>query len=371
MKKLTLASILCGVALLTVAFVSTTTSTLKANFTVGDTQIASINSLSFGPEGILFIGDSKNAMIYAIDTKDLQKNEKAAEIKLDAFDTKVAAALGTSADNILITDMAVNPLSKTVYLSVHVTDGTPVLLKLNGENLENVSLKNTSHSKIALADPVASDAKDRRGRSQRVWAIADMKYHNGTVMVTGLSNKEFSSTFRSIPFPFTNKQDHSSLEIWHAAHGRYETYAPIKAFNIINIDAKDYLMASYTCTPLVLFPLDELKGGKHIKGRTVAELGSGNSPVDMISIEKDGKPYFLMSNTNRSVMRFDYDVIAGFKESLTETVEEFAKAEGVAYVSLPFVNVLQLDNLDAENVLLLRRTSNGDLVLSSRTKKWM
>jgi hypothetical protein len=310
-------------------------------------------------------------MIYAIDTKDLQKNEKAAKINLNAFDTKVAAALGTTAENVLITDMAVNPLSKTVYLSVHVTDGTPVLLKLNGDNLENVSLKNASHSKIALADPIAVDAKDKRGRSQRMWAIADMKYHNGTVMVTSLSNKEFSSTFRSIPFPFTNKQDYSSLEIWHAAHGRYETYAPIKAFDIIHIDAKDYLMASYTCTPLVLFSLDELAGGKHIKGRTVAELGAGNSPVDMISIEKEGKPYFLMSNTNRGVMRFDYDAIAGFKESLTTPVEEFAKAEGVPYVSLPFVNVLQLDNLDADNVVFLRRTSNGDLVLGSRTKKWM
>ena len=371
MKKLIIATLLCGVVLLTVAAISVTESTLKANFTVGDTHITSINSLSFGPEGILFIGDSKNAMIYALDTKDVQNNEKAAEINIAAFDTKIAAALGTTAENVLITDMAVNPLSKVVYLSVHVTDGTPVLLKLNGENLENVSLKNVSHSKIALADPIAVDAQDRRGRSQRMWAIADMKYHKGTVMVTGLSNKEFSSTFRSIPFPFTNKQDHSTLEIWHAAHGRFETYAPIKAFDIINIDAKDYLMASYTCTPLVLFPLDDLKGGKHLKGRTVAELGSGNSPLDMISIEKDGKPYFLMSNSNRGVMRFDYDVIAGFKESLTTTVEEFAKAEGVAYVTLPFVNVLQLADLDADNVVLLRRTSDGDLVLSNRTKKWM
>ena len=186
-----------------------------------------------------------------------------------------------------------------------------------------------------------------------------------------MSNKEFRSTFRSIPFPFADKQDYASLEIYHAAHGQYETFAPIKTFDVINLDNEDYIMASYTCTPLVLFPLDELKNGKHTKGRTVAELGSGNSPLDMVSFKKDGKPYFLMSNTNRSVMRIDYDVIANFKESLTEPVEEFAKATGVNYVSLPMVNILQLDNLDSGNVVYVQRTSDGDMVLRSRTTKWM
>ena len=75
------------------------------------------------------------------------------------------------------------------------------------------------------------------------------------------------------------------------------------------INTTSILMASYTCTPLVLFPLNELKAGVHAKGRTVAELGAGNSPLDMISYEKEGKKYFLMSNSNRPVMRIKYDEI--------------------------------------------------------------
>lgn len=371
MKKIIFGIALGCLALLGIAAGNTDeTTTLKAGFSTGDLNVASINALSFGPEGILFIGDSKNAMIYALDTKDATKKAKGAQLNMGDFDTKVAASLGTTVDKIRINDMAVNPLSKQVYFSVNIMDGTPVLLRLNGESIENVPLTNASHSKIALSNAIAKDAKDRRGRSRRVWAISDLKYHDGTVMVSGLSNKEFSSTFRSIPFPFKGNQEYASLEIYHAAHGQFETHAPIKTFDVITMENKDYLMASYTCTPLVLFPMDDLKEGKHLKGRTVAELGAGNSPLDMISFEKEGKPYFVMSNTNRPVMRMDYNAIANFKSSLTEPVKGFV-ATGVEYVSLPMVNVLQLDNLDAENVVYLQRTSTGNLVLRSRPTKWM
>ena len=124
-------------------------------------------------------------------------------------------------------------------------------------------------------------------------------------------------------------------------------------------------MASYTCTPLVLFPLDELKGGTHVKGRTVAELGAGNAPLDMITFEREGKPYFLMSNSNRPLMRIDYDAITNYNSELTTPVKGYA-AEGVPYTNLPMVNVLQLDNLDANNIVYLQRTSGGQLILISR-----
>ena len=371
MKKILFSIVLCGTVLLTLSAIKKSSNPLTENFITGDTQIASINSLSFGPDGILFIGDSKNAAIYALDTKDSEAKDSSEEINIEDFDSKIAASLGTNIDNIKITDMAVNPISKSVYFSVNITDGTPVLLKLNGDNLENVSLKKASYSKIELVDPAGVDDKDSRGRELRQWAIADMMYHDGNVMVSGLSNKEFKSTFRSIPFPFTNSQDYASLEIWHAAHGRFETYAPIKSFNVINVEGEDHLLASYTCTPLVIFPLKNLNGNNHIKGRTIAELGAGNSPLDMIVFEKDGKQKIFMSNTNRPVMRFSYDDIVNFKESITEEVQEFAATEGVEYDNLPFVHILQMDNLDNENAIFLMRDSDGDLVLRNRSKKWM
>jgi len=373
MKKILPILALFGIVLLTISatIYPTSDSNLTSNFTYGNPEIASINQLTFGPEGILFLGDSKNATVYALDLGDAKSEASEAKIDIKAFDTKVASALGTTVDKIEINDMAVNPLTKTPYFAVSTMDGTPVLMKLNGETLENVSLDQINFSKMALPNAVDTDAKDRRERPLRVWAISDLKYYNGKVLVSGLSNKEFGSTFRSIPFPFSNTQDYASLEIYHAAHGQYETQSPIKTFDVITMEGKDYLMASYTCTPLVLFPMEELKNGEHTKGRTVAELGSGNSPLDMISYEKEGKKYFLMSNTNRPVMKIDHKDIASTKESMTEPVEERAVAKGVDYVSLPMVNILQMDNLGNDKVVYLQRTSRGDMVLQSRSTERM
>lgn len=373
MKKLIPAFALCAVVLLTLSATvhMESESTLTADFVYGNPEIASIDHMSFSPEGILFLGDSQNAAIYALETKDISSTGEATEINIGEFDKKIALSLGTTVENIKIGDMAVNPISRNIYFSVQVADGTPILLKLKGEGFENVSLKEVSYSKIALTDPVAVDAKDRRERPLRTWAISDLKYHKGKVLVSGLSNKEFGSTFRSIPFPFKDTQEYASLEIWHAAHGKFETHSPIKTFDVIELDNVDYLMASYTCTPLVLFPMDELKDGKHTKGRTVAELGAGNSPLDMISYEKEGSTYFLMSNSSRPVMRIKYDDIANFKESMTKPVTKFAETAGVAYDNLPFPYVLQMDNLDATHVVYLQRQSDGDLTLRVRATEWM
>ncbi|NAS30575.1 hypothetical protein GTQ40_06305 [Flavobacteriaceae bacterium R38] len=370
MKKLYVLPVIAVLALIVISAATKKTS-LTSDFTVGDPQVQSINALTFGPEGILFIGDSKSAAVFAVDTKDTQKPASVSPLRMRSFDKKIAEKLGTETSNIRITDMAVNPISKNVYFSVHNSDGTPLLFKLKGEEITPVSLKSVSYSKAAVQNAVDADKKDRRGRSQRVWAIADMGFYNGKLMVSGLSNKEFSSTFRSISFPFNDKQDHASLEIYHAAHAQFETFAPIKTFTVANIKGKDQLVASYTCTPLVLFPMDDLKNGKHVKGRTIAELGAGNSPLDIITMEKDGKSFFIMSNSNRAVMKVKYTDVENFQGKLTEPVLEPGKTEGVNYISLPMVNVLQLDKLDDTQFVYLQRTANGEMILNTANNRWL
>ena len=175
-----------------------------------------------------------------------------------------------------------------------------------------------------------------------------------------------------MPFPFTNKQETSSLEIYHAAHGRYETTSPIRTFTTATINNKKYLIASYTCTPLVLFPLDELKPGQHVKGRTVAEMGSGNQPIDMITMSNEGKSFLVMANSNRPVFRVNFNGIESFQGSLTTPVEENFATEGVPFVNMPITNVLQLDKIDNTKMVMLQRKSNGSLDLwSTENSKWL
>ncbi len=334
-------------------------------FTKGNLDIKSASALSFGKDGILFIGDSKGASVFAVDTKDAKNNNNAALIAVSNIDEKIAAALGTQKENITITDMAVNPLSKKLYIAVQNNDGTPVILKVDNDKIEPLSLKDVNFSSIALNDVYAEDAKDARGRPMRVSTISDLGFDNGKVLVSGLSNKEFSSTFRSIPFPFTDQQDQASLEMYHASHGRYETTSPIRTFTTGKINGKDYLIASYTCTPLVLYPLDELKSGQHVKGRTVAEMGSGNTPIDMTTITKNGETFLVMGNTARAVSEVNYKNIAAFEGTLTERV---AGTAGTAFVLVPnLTKVLQMDKLDNNHVVILQKKDNGAVDLMTTT----
>ena len=346
-------------------------SELTKDFKVGDPGIQSINAMTFGPEGILFLGDSKTASIIAIDTKDNTPAEAPKEFSMKQVDELLALQLGTTAREINIKDMAVNPVSKMVYFAVQHSNGTPVLLKTDGKSFTPVPLNSISHSILTLSNPVAADAEDRRGRSLRVWAISDLNYYDGKILVTGLSNEEFSSTFRSIDFPFSAAQSHTSLEIYHAAHGRYETYAPIKTFLPIEINGQAQLLASFTCTPLVLFPMSEMKRGQHTKGKTIAELGNWNTPLDIIQMEKEGKSYILMANSSRALMKLKVDDIANYQDFLTEKVAERSATAGVNFIALPFVNVLQLDNFGADTFLMLQRKSNGDLNLLTQSKRWL
>src|SRR5688572_2272349 len=156
---------------------------VREGFVLGTPEIKSISALTFGPDGILFIGDSKSATVFALDTKDTEKIEKAPAVDVKKFDQKVAAALGTEIANITVQDLVVNPVSKKVYCAVHMTDGTPALLRVEGDKITAVSLKEVSYSSVAINNAPAEDAKDQRGRPLRGLAISDMGFFDGKLMV--------------------------------------------------------------------------------------------------------------------------------------------------------------------------------------------
>jgi hypothetical protein len=157
----------------------------------------------------------------------------------------------------------------------------------------------------------------------------------------------------------------SSLEIFHVAHGQYETHAPVRTFMPFRIDGTPHILAAYTCTPLVAFPVGDLRNGAHVKGKTVAELGGGNAPLDIISFENDGAERILISNSSRTVMLIDAATLPG-AESLTEPMQKRYGTAGVDFTALPLVGVLEMAMLNDENVLLLQRQAgDGSLQLRS------
>ena len=181
-------------------------------------------------------------------------------------------------------------------------------------------------------------------------------------MIAGLSNEEFASTLRAIPFPFRTLANGTSVEIYHGAHGQFETRSPIRTFVPFKVGNEPSLLAAYTCTPLVQFPISELKPGAKIKGKTIAELGNRNRPLDMIVYQKDGKDYILLANSSRGIMKISTDTIEG-SESITAKV---ADKKGVPYETIEsWKGIDQLDRLDDKNAVVLRRADGGSLNLES------
>jgi hypothetical protein len=109
----------------------------------------------------------------------------------------------------------------------------------------------------------------------------------------------------------------------------------------------------------------------HTRGRTVAELGNWNTPLDIIEMEKDGKRYLLMANTNRALMKIKVADVESFESSLTSPVEERAATAGVGFINLPFVNVQQLSKLNDTQFLMIQRDANGDLIMKTGADRWL
>ena len=129
----------------------------------------------------------------------------------------------------------------------------------------------------------------------RTLTIVDMKFHNGELFVSGISNEEFASTLRRIPYPFTGRASESKIRIYHIAHTRYETRAPIRAMQFGMVDGQDTLIAAYTCSPLVLIPVAELKDGAKVTGRTIGDMGNGQ-PLSMVTVKLYGQDTLFVTN---------------------------------------------------------------------------
>jgi hypothetical protein len=328
----------------------------------GKAELRSAGSLAFGPEGILFVGDSAGAAVYALDTED-RSAKQVKQIEISGINQKIAGLLGTAPDQILINDMAVNPISKRVYLSVsrgRGPDAIPVILRTDASGkLEELSLENVRHGRVSLPNAPDASMKDRRGNSLRMEAITDLAYTDGKVLIAGLSNEEFSSNLRAVSFPFSGSDRGASVEIYHGSHGRYETNSPVRTFVPYRIDKAEHILAAYTCTPLVKFPVSALKPGAKVMGTTIAELGNRNRPLDMIVYSKSGKDYILMNNSSRGVMKMSTEPV-GTLPGITAPTE----SAGLPYETVSSLKgVQQLDRFDGEQAAVLVDSAAGAMDL--------
>ncbi len=320
----------------------------------GKPDLKSAGALAFGPKGVLFVGDPQGAQIVAIDVGTAPANPIGANFKLDGADQKIAALLGTKADDITINDVAIEPGTNIAYVSVARGKGPtaePAIVRVDGKgNVTTLPLDKVAYAKVTLSNAPPAGATDKKGQSLRSGVITDLAYVDGKLFIAGLSNEEFASKLRSIEFPFKSDNTGASVEIFHTNHNAVETRSPVRTFVPFNVGGQPQLLAAYTCTPLVTFPVADLKAGQKIHGKTVAELGNRNVPLDMIVYEKDGKQFLLLSNSARGVMKISTENIE--KQPALET--KVADKAGLPYETIAELkDVEQLDKLGNANAIVL------------------
>ena len=318
--------------------------------------LSSIGPLAFGPDGILYAADRQAATIFALDLGAQATGGAPGTKDVAGVDQQIASLLGTAAAEIAITDLAVHPTSKNSFVAVMRGQGAaaqPALLRIDGAGkISMVDLAPVKFTSVALPNPAAVSTTGRGGRSQ---SITDMAYVNGRLYVAGLSNEEFASKLWSVAYPFAATDRGASVETYHGNHGRLETNAPVMSFVAYTIANEPHIVAGYTCTPLVKFPVSSLKPGEKVLGTTMAELGAGNQPIDMVIYKKDGQDYLLLANTRHGVMKIPTAWFAK-AEPITARIGGTAGTfERIAAMT----GVEQLDLLDAQRTIVIARGADG------------
>jgi hypothetical protein len=200
-----------------------------ANWTPGAPSWSSVGALAFGPDDVLFVADAEGAELFAVRTGAARADGPGENLSIRAFDQELAALLGVEAADVTIHDMAVDPRDGSAFFSVTRRAGEdeqPLLVRaLAPDTLELVELGASEHQRAKLPNP--ADGEGRRNR--RADSITDLEFEDGKLYVAGLSNEEFASKLRVLPFPFEELDGGASVEIYHGAHGAWETEAPIDA----------------------------------------------------------------------------------------------------------------------------------------------
>jgi len=278
-------------------------------------------SIAFSPEGVLFVGDNVGSAVFAYKTDPSKANPRDKEVKpfeIDQIDSAIARTINVNVSELQMNDMAVHPITHEVYISISIlNDGkvTPAVVEVSATGkITAVDLNAKDRTEYKINDaptpdqhfiqrawlvPDADKYAKKAETPMRSMTIVDMKFHNGALYIAGISNEEFASTLRKAPYPFTGSASTTYVKIYHTSHAQYETRAPIRAMTFAEVDGKDTLVASYTCSPVVLIPVDELRDGAKVEGRVVGDMGNGQ-PISMVNVDYNGIPAIFVTNGGHS-----------------------------------------------------------------------
>lgn len=285
-----------------------------------DLDMKFAGALEFADDGTLFIGDNHNGAIYAFEMPAEAGPEQIMPSSIANIDAKIAELLGVGKSAIELNDMASHPVSHDLYISVTRLGNSvsqPALIHVTQDQRVNlVDLAAFEFQKQDLmAFPEGETTFRPRGAGPgtvplprdlakgeiplRTLAIMDMEFYESELFVAGVATDNFLSSLRRMPYPFDGSQGITNVEMYHITHDQYESRAPIRAMSVQEIDGKPQLVAAYTCSPIVLVPLEDIQDGAKISANTIMDYGNGQ-PLDMIPFNMRGQTMLFVTNDSRS-----------------------------------------------------------------------
>lgn len=334
----------------------------------GSVALGSAGPITFGPNGVLFLGDTYGAAVWAIDLEE-EAGATGTAREVSDLDGRVASLLGASRQQIRIQDLAVSPVSGAVYVTASRVEydednniknlrrpgATPHLIRVSTDGrITEVDLTDVVFQKADISD-VRKKELDRRGNDRRAWSILEMSYVDGTLYVSGMSNEEWGSKLRRLSYPFTEEIRSNAIKIFHTAHGRWETGAPARVFVPYSNEGETHIFAGFSCTPLVDFSVAEMNRKERVDGKTIAELGAGNHVLDMIKVEYQGQTHFLLANHLHPFMRLSLEDFDGAAALTNPTNRAGIDRSPMARMD----GVTRLANDGESRVAFLRESDSG------------
>jgi hypothetical protein len=330
----------------------------------GNPKIEKIEAIAFGPNGLLLIGGG--ARVVAVETGDTTPSTWTAT-EIANIDRLLAGKLGLDAKDIEVRKLAVNPASRKAYVALQsLKTKADVILTIDGAGkVAEFPLDNVKYASYTLATPKASVTK-----------VTDITWAGGKIVAATQATDKFASRVFTInPAAKDGSPTQISTKTFHTGHNRWETQAPLRVLMSYMENGKPSVVGSFTCTPIVRYDLEDAKDDDQITGRSVVELGQGNTPLDMFAYERDGKKFLLVSvvrNNKKPAFGFPSAywvarVDAGLLKETTNINENAPwrigdkknKAGDRVQVAEEYFGTQQVDQLDDTRALAIVQTKGG------------
>jgi hypothetical protein len=329
----------------------------------GNPKIKTIETIAFGPNGLLLIGGG--SQVVTVETGDTTPSTWATT-EIPNIDRALAGKLGLDAKDIEVRKLAVNPASHKAYVALQaLPTKANIILTIDGAgNIAEFGLDNVKYSSYSLAVPKGAITK-----------VTDIAWAGGKIVAATQATDKFASRVFTInPAAKDGSPMQISTKTFHTGHNRWETQAPLRVLMPYLDSGKTNVVGSFTCTPIVRYDLEDAKNDDQIVGSSVVELGQGNTPRNMFSYERDGKRYLLIAvgRNNKKpafgfpsaywVARVDADLLKetnNINERAPWRVGGANKAGDRVEVAREYFGTQQMDRLDETRALAIMEGKGG------------